>query len=673
MSRVKQPIAEAKEFAVSAGFSGASLQENDGPVISVSAPHQSQTPNSNDEAALATRQDSGAVPRLSLKPTDEASTFISDPDGNAIAYTSEQQLLNMQLREAVITVENDSVALANRFLTIFESMRKDNNALFPRRTATLSDFEKQYVWPALPQVEPQAIVNETATLAAAAEIRKMSSSVDAARRYSQECSNVFADLLRGGMSLKRRQEAQEALAPASRLLLEDETITSDIIMAMHDLAQGDVFAYTKSELNSKQRELDALKDDLERTSAAKQDALHTGDVRTAETCTLREIDICERIIDRMRQRVEIIYQCDGDVREYSEKFRHTRDAADARLREHEEKVKEWMNKVTQDIDTLTTAKTSAWEQNDVDQKEFEEKKGICDAAIISVQNKQNENWEKIRELLEFNQTLASQRAKLVEEKVALNAAEAHRAAQYEAWSIGLEDYIEEVKSAQETIMKSSEWINAIHTYVHKASTKIEESDIDDEAWRLRVQEQLDYLKAYKNFKTLLDDITHRKEMRVMSLQRVVRNLQLQIKEAAATLDPNSKKYEADVLRAEDEIGKIETQLAELRQRAGEQHKQWKIIEESLERDRVDFIPPDIDAEKELCDKKSQALTIARQFVVSEQETVDKDTMKLRKLKTSNQVAIEGLQKRRADRQHGASIEDNRQDNHPAALDLADSA
>lgn len=660
MSRVKQPIESAKEFAArstpvednqEAAVAGSTQMD-----IVVAAPAKD---NINSHNAVLPPALTGAasnsatpVPSLTLSPSGATpkESFINGIDGEPVTYSSQQLILNKNLRDAVINVERAAIKLAAQLVHVdAPESKRALDALNPVRAATMNEYSKIFAWPALPQVTPATLAQECNLQADLDAVMVRSSELSSATNAYRQAPGLLDELMKPVALLRRKAEIKAELAPVSSLLLRDNTITDDLIIQLHDIAQGDVFSFTRSELSHKQRELDALREDLTNTTAARNDALMANDVRGAETLAFREVDICEKIIERVRARVQTIYMCDSDVKEFCDKYAKTQELADVLLRKHEDDTKEWVSRLQQDIARLTQAKEEATVRDVHDEEDHQKKIEDSLVAIRSVQQQQTQNWEKVMELLEFHHTLCTQRSRMVEEHLALHSGEVARQANVGAWLAGCDELLEQLQQSSSSATSSMQWIGQIRTYVNQLCTQTENKRIDEEAWQMRVQEQLDYLDAYKHFKTVVDDINHRKELRIVSLNRVVRNFELQIKEATETLDPNTKKYQSEIAAALDEIAKAQESLVALKKRAQEQHTQWKLIEESLEESHVDFIPPDIAAEKELCEKKTAALAVARQFVNTEQETVDKDTMRLRKLKTSNVVAIEGLQKRRAER------------------------
>jgi hypothetical protein len=464
------------------------------------------------------------------------------------------------------------------------------------------------------------------------------------------------ELCQPDLLLKRKNACREELLLLNRLALGDEAITDSVVIMFQELAQGDVFAFTRAELAKKQRELDSLREDITNVTHVKHEANVTGDMKTVEKLCYQEMELQEKVIDRLRQRIELIYECDSDIREYIAKYQGARETSETTLQSHTERNEDFAKRIGNDVQKLIAAKERMTVDDAALEEEHNRKMEDTSAKILDAQKKQTENWTQIFDLLDKNKQLAIQRRQLAEEQLALHATEVHRKAEIDAWFGGAQEFMDHLHRAQELSSLSRNWLSSLRKYVNYMCTTIENKKIDEEAWTMRVQEQLDYLKTYREFKLLADDLCHRKEMRVMSLLRIARNFALQIKEASATLDPNKKRYEVGVSEAETEAAQMKSQIQGLNERIAEQTKMWKVIEQSLEEAHVDFEPPDITAEKQLCEKKAQALSVAREFVNSEQETVDKDTMKLRKLKTSNQVAIEGLQKRRLERSH-LSVDD----------------
>lgn len=642
-SRVKQPIAEAKEFASTLDQQEGEQQPqpDDGPTNDATGGGDAPSECPATIQATSVSEEEGSK---NVRPT-----LISDGD-EPIAYASEQAQLNVGLRDQVLGVEAEGVSLSERCeREIRELRRLATDDIQNKRNTVMNNYTNLFKWPPIDDTAPKELAEQNKLQVPPVDVH---GDVVTHKEFGTghlTAIPLLEELSRPVPLLKRRQELKEKLTPVSVQLLKDQEITEQLLLQLHDLAQGDVFSVTRLELDKTTKAIEALLETLQSTSAAKEDALMTNDVRAAETYALREIDITEKIIDENRKRIEIIFQSDNDVKEFCDRYQKVQESAEKMLAVHQDSHEQLITALDNDQTVLQKSGEAA--QDKAEEAEVAYTKELEDIKIKLRTNTQaqQQNWDQILALLEANKTLTKQREALVTKQLSKVAEEHHRIAQHDAFMAGNEAYLQEIVTARRIHVSALEWVHQIRRYVDTNCAQIENKKIDEEAWNMRVQEQLAYLDSYKQFKSFVDDVSHRKELRVMSLQRAIRNLQLQIDEAVQTLDPNKKKYEQEVQTSQKEVAQITSMLEQLAERAKEQKQRWRVVEESLEEAQVEFVPPDISAEKALCDKKTQALAVARQYVVTEQETVDKDTMKLRKLKTSNQVALDGLQKRRAER------------------------
>ena len=613
MSRVKQSLEEAKEFA-------------------------------------ATNNGADDVPEITIPdPPVGASTFVLDGDGNPVAYKFEQDLVNIRLRAAVVAVEDDAVKLSGTFIDRTKELKKladDTNA---RRNPAASEYRRLFLWPPVDDTALSSIHDELSLSVAVEELMRCSSAVDEVAKSASPCGSLLVELLKLVPLLRRKNDISAELQALHATLLQDQSITQDLIIELHDLAQGDVFAFLRSQIAPMQRALENIRDDFARTVQAKQDAEAVDDMQGIERSSYRLIDLASEIISKIDQRLREIFTADADVKAFSEKYDEVRGAAEQTLNAHESAAKERATKLLSDLELVSKARVAKEAEDARVSDQHLKRMENVNAEIVSTNQKQSAAWDTIFQQFEILKDLTTQRQDLVTKQIQYHAEECQRSAHVEAWLRGAESYVEHCKRSNDFTSAQLSWISQLRSYVDKMCGAIENKNVDEEAWNIRVQEQLDYLDAYKEFKLRSNEVIHRKDLRVQSLQRLSRNLQLQIQEATLVLDPNKKRYESELDTIAGEIADLGKQIEALTERNKAQQKEWKVVEEQLEDAQVDFTPPDITVEREMCDRKAQALSVVRAFVSAEQETVDKDTMKLRKLRTNNQVSIEGFNKRRDER------------------------
>jgi hypothetical protein len=617
MSRVKQSLEEAKEFAASAA----------------------EAPD-----------DDGAVPDVIIaEPPAGTSTFITDINGNPIAFASEQELVNQRLRNAVVGVEEDAVKLATKFIDQAKELKKSSDENSTRRGPAATEYRRIFEWPRVDDVAFSVIHTELSLSVAVDELLRCSGALDQVTQAVSPCGALLVELSKFIQTLRRKGEVAAELQALHVALLQDPQITQDVVMELHDLAQGDVFAFVRSQIAPMQRAIENMRDDISRTAQAKTDAEAVDDMIGIERASYRLVDLSEEVITKIDERLREIFSSDADIKAFGDKYEDLRQTTEQSLAAHESVAKERAAKLSRDLEALGKARVAKEAADAAASDQHFKRMETLNAEIIATNQKQSAAWEIIFQQFDILKALANERQSLVTRQVQGHAEECQRSANVEAWLRGAESYISTCKRTNDFTTAQLSWLSQIRSFYDTMCVAIENKNVDEEAWNMRVQEQLDYLDAYRDFKLRTNEIVHRKDQRVQSLQRLTRNLQLSIQEATLVLDPNKKRYESEMQKITEELQLLNTQIDALSQRAKKQQKAWKSVEEQLEDSQVDFSPPDIAVDKVMCELKAESLAVVRAFVSTEQETVDKDTMKLRKLKTNNQVSIEGFNKRRDER------------------------
>ena len=634
MSRVKQPIEDAKTFAAS------------------------------EEAAAGAVEDPALVPP-DMGPREGRDGHVERAGDRTTVivggepmefYTTEQDRVNVLLKDRVHEVEAAFVALCRAHTDAVAALRDEQLATKADRDQRAKEFTDGFRWPELAPVKSADIVAQYSLECAADYVEGTAAAMTAVVPKHKASQDVL-EKLRHKVNLNRTlEEYADLLTDVSAKLVDDGPLAREVLLPLHHMAFSEEFNYVKGEMAKVDGRVQPLLEELARVRATKADAMAVEDINAVEEYSFREVDLQEQIMELQRKRLDVVVGASDDAGVFREKFYALRDKADEATKRHQGLVEERVARLAVDMEKLADFATEEENRDKEAQKAFVTDIDRRNEELLAVTQQERDVWAKIMQLLEQRAELAAKREGIVKGKFQAIGQNCKRRADFEALSKGIMHHTALLEATKESLALAQRYADDVAHYVAGMCAVTEKKDVEEEAVRLRIKEQQAYLEMYTAYRHDVDELVHRKETRVLAANRMARHLELEIREATETLDPNKRRYEADHAELQGEVARLVEQLAALAAKAQQQSELWKPTEEQLEEDGVEFDPPDIVAERERCERKTAALNNARDFVTAEQETVDRDTMSLRKLRTSAQVAQDGLDKRRQAKSEAAAAD-----------------
>jgi hypothetical protein len=251
-------------------------------------------------------------------------------------------------------------------------------------------------------------------------------------------------------------------------------------------------------------------------------------------------------------------------------------------------------------------------------------------------------------LVEENVALANARKALEEERVVAYSRNTLRRAEFDAFLKGFEEGALVYEQCAQRNAVQQDALGAAQAAYGQLAQAVDEKPVEDEAIKLRLHQLLDYMGAYREFRTVADDLEHKRGLRVATLQRMGRALQVQIDEAPLSLDPNVFRYKQELADVDAEAKAKEAERDDMARRIDLQKERWQPFEEELREDGVDLgLPPNHEAEMHRVTRRSRALDAARTFASKEQEVVDRDAMQLRRLRIQTAASLKQIEASRA--------------------------
>ena len=441
----------------------------------------------------------------------------------------------------------------------------------------------------------------------------------------------------------------DAVKPLSMNLLENEAITDEFLQPIKVLANTDVFALLRNDIFEQNKEIDQLHGEISKLEDLKQTAIMKEDFAEVERIAFEQVAVSSVGLEKHRKKIDTIFAAASDVDTFQENYEAARDGIEQSLGKHSADAEHELSEVTADIEIATTAQQERCRELLEREEAYDQYLKESNGRIQGYTKQHQAIWDKITDLFAESVAVATKHQEEVQEQMNRAREESQAKALADRFLTGLESYVASLQECKACVESTQNWILQLQEFTAKQCDEIEAKNIVDEAVDLRVTAQLAYLEDYRKFKSQSDTLLESEHARLHSLGRLKRNLEFQIKEAMNTLDPNRKKYSAELAEIEEQIAVTKEKMDTLQQQIKKESAMWQPTEELLEDAGVDFTPPDIEADKQRVELKTKTIGTARAFINEEQELVDKDTMELRKFKTSSKIAIEDAAKRREEK------------------------
>ena len=511
----------------------------------------------------------------------------------------------------------------------------------------VQDFLREYAAPVIAPVDTETLVASHQLKIPAAEVQHRGGDPKGHTRLGEDAKEALRDLSKE-VALEREVTAFGAtVAKATECFFDDAALPEQVGLPLHRAAFANDFAFARAELAKETKNAAAIEQELATVEDARSDAEHIGDANAARELHYRELELREALLKIARARVDAAAYTAVDAQDFAANAEALRDEAAAREAKYGQTHADVTDRLAADMERTATLLSDETTRNkDLADEETAAMKQI-DARIDAAVKERLSVWENIRKLLQRDAALVAEAAEARTALVAHVQRSEQRKAEFNSFTSGLvahSNLLDGVSGHLDAAQRLRDELAAYHSTM---SGVLDAKGLAEESRAMRHKEQLAYLESYTAYRLTGHELVHRKETRIVATRRLVRNLELQIREAQHLLDPNRAKYEKERDEASSLAATLAADVKALDDRIEREQRLWQPVEEQLEDDGVDFEPPAIVSEKHNVERKAQSLAVARDYVVAEQEHVDRDALSLRKVKTAQKINHEDFEHRRA--------------------------
>jgi hypothetical protein len=624
MSKVKQNIDEARDFA------GAQPEE--------AASNEQKEDQSGNQKEEAEKHRKDYVAR-------KEQTVLVDEAKEGVVYSSEQALRNLAVKEAIVHSTESWISLTKEHHATVKDLRRAESDKVVQCVEALRVFHRDFLIVAEGAAAPEDIVADL----------KLSAPADLIKKYNERLTGMQEQLKLAPQTLyapntdkkgKGRGIYFDSLEPLSVNLLEDSTITSELLQPLKVLACSDVFVLLRQEVKESQDDIEILRQQIKKMEDQKSDFVTKDELQEVERLAFEQIALHGVVLEKHRKKLETIFLANSDVQTFTDNYQLHREQLEERLATHNSTLDQQIETVVKDIDTAKEALDTKYAEALAAEEAHDAWKKESGNIIQGYVDKQASLWSQILDLLQQVGDTADKYQSAMVERINKCDEESRRKADTDKYISGLETHLKSLESGKGMLQTAKEWNAELQSFLVRMSDEIEAKNVVDEAYEIRITAQRKYLEDYQSFKDASNKLLETQTARQRALNILKRNLEFQIREAVHTLDPNTKKYRGELVVIEDQLHDTDQKVATLTDNIKRESTLWRPTEEQMEDAGLDFTPPDIEADKERVRLKVEALGIQREFINGEQERVDRDAVELRKFKTSSQIAAEAAKQRR---------------------------
>jgi hypothetical protein len=188
-------------------------------------------------------------------------------------------------------------------------------------------------------------------------------------------------------------------------------------------------------------------------------------------------------------------------------------------------------------------------------------------------------------------------------------------------------------------------IQHVDDWVRKAAVQIAEltDSVTTEGDQLAMSEQKAYLDNFRKFYICVGNLTDKRDLRIVELQRAIRNCEFQLEMAKEMRDPEFSTYKDNLRELNIKQNALALQIEDLRKRSALRATEFAPHEEALKALGLQFESPLIEKETNTLDIKQKFLVQKRSFAERERtELVDKEEESIAALDTLTKQAKKGM-------------------------------
>ena len=420
----------------------------------------------------------------------------------------------------------------------------------------------------------------------------------------------------------------------------------ELLLRHSDIVHTDVLQYIKGELAHSGEKMRVLFEEYEGLERVGQQAALRDDMSEADQAHRGCVGTLEKIIGLVRARLSQISLGSSDTSSFSGKYLHntteTRRAV-ADLREAKETLRD---SLLTDLETLTARGEEAAKENTAALRVYENAQQDSCKTLAEAARRQDDLWAQIHELIEEVKQVGAKKTEQVAAHLQRTEDEERRKRHYVEFSEVYAEHCRRVQEMSRNTATALELLDSLDAYVNEGCGVVDKKDVSDELNGIKETELTRYLEVFRTYSLKVGDLLVKRQGRLGGIRRAKRTAEALLALCHDTHDPNKSKYKTDVAQLTVTEAELEQQITDLQQRLTQHEQDFAPSEELLEELGIDFVPPVIEGKEVEVGKRKSLLQKTKEIVGKEQDEVDKEATRLRKLHTDTSLGREMTDRRR---------------------------
>lgn len=575
--------------------------------------------------------------------TQKMSTILEVSDERQ-AYRTQAGALNAELSGAVLDNQNATHAMLDELMEQMQSWKNRWLSWCDANTKVVTTFDTTYTHPEPVGYTVNTLDDEVGVSLNTEWITEYGP-VDSQRLEST--ADTIDDVFRGIIHPQKRSDAMAKLnAFVQKAFPLGDERSVEGIFEMHDLQHADPLALLRAEFTRSLHNISVMEAQLSQTLEERENCVRSEDVRGAEERTAEAVSMMKQIITAAYARHRDAMIAEGDVDQYNENVRATKDDVGNRLATVHQQNTQVKNTAANDLQLLHNFMESIEEDSRDKSDQYQQRSNKFKVALQENTKNTSILWEQVIQTLQQLAGLGVARGELVSSHMQDTTQEYLRRQHLVELETAAARRKDELTRVVQNASSALDYCAGAQQYLEQANDYVLKMQFPSKLTKIQNEEGLRSYDIYRRYVLLASSVFLRKEQRLENVRRLLRSTEFQIANAVDTFDTDLPLYRKQL----GILNTTELQLSNDAQRLSdeleEEAAKWFSIENFLEERRVDFDPPTLLVQELKRDLLVSHVEAVDELTNKEQKLLDGEKANIRKMLNAVEAAKEAFRDRK---------------------------
>lgn len=453
------------------------------------------------------------------------------------------------------------------------------------------------------------------------------------------------ELVETDVSKSRMRHHRETLHP---LNTQARQPVSDHVISLYDFLHADVLSHAKDELSRTDVGISRCVKQIKNEKALRDEAMLESKPQVAEKHHRALVDAYVELLEILNSRVSQLLLTNNDTSNFRGQAKSALNDANECFSKFLSQSKELLESVLKDITRSDEVGEDEHHRDAASLRDFSIFERETIDGLLKNGERQKEIFRQIQELGLEMKSLSEERLQMLEHFNTRKSTEEKRVANYDEFKIVHTEhlrYLNRLRELAENRVAAAEQLSSFHDTMQR---KLEEKNVEGELEALTLEESKSYLEHYRGFIFEIGDLMTRKDLRVETLLRQQRHVQLQREVALDSLDPEADQYTSRFEGVAKSIDECQADIAQQRVTQNICTENFKEVETVLLKFSVPFEHPLIEYSEKSAKDREKYVTKAQFFVETEESEVEHSRERMKKLQNLAEHERQALREKAAE-------------------------